>query len=225
MTSDAENVPAHGTNLSNSHLRRAQFVILGGLCVKPCSNETVKEQGMLSAKISKDSSVVMLLLSADFKNRKRTFQIYNSLIQSNTTMSKIIHTDLISRKSMLMRYPTASFSVFEYDTVALCTRLCVDSSVTGKQTPPSYSPQICWFLEDGSIFGSLLSRAVAGLRPRLLLPCPGSTGCPPRCRGSISSQGSPGPRPGSGDQDEVVDQDAKATAALLQRGCEWGELP
>lgn len=126
---------------------------------------------MLSAKLSKNSSVIMLLLSADKK--KGTFQIYKSLIQSNTIISKIIHTDLISKKSMLMRYPAASFSVLEYDAVALYTLLCMGSSVMGRQPPPSYSLKICWFLEDGSIFGLLLSRVVAGLHPQLLLPCAG----------------------------------------------------
>lgn len=74
-------------------------------------------------KLSKNSSVIMLLFSADLKKKARSFQIYNSLIQSSTIISKIIHTDLISKKSMLMRYPTASFSVFDYGTVALYTLL------------------------------------------------------------------------------------------------------
>ena len=101
-----------------------------------------------------------------------------------------------------MRYPTASFSVFEYDAAALYTLLCMDSSVVGKQTSPSYSLKICWFLEDGCIFGLLLSRAVAGLRPQLLLlPCPGCAGLPsPLKRLPCLAWAHLNPRPGLGDR-------------------------
>lgn len=67
MTYDSENVLAYLTNLSNSRLCRAHFLFLGGLYVKFYYNETVKEWSMLSAKLSKNSSVIMLLLSADKK--------------------------------------------------------------------------------------------------------------------------------------------------------------
>lgn len=77
-----------------------------------------------------------------------------------------------------MRYPTASFSVSEYGTVALYTLLRTHSSVGGKQTPPSYSLKICWFLDDECVFGLLLSRVAASLHPHLLLPCPSCTGLP-----------------------------------------------
>lgn len=70
MTYDSENVPTHGTNLSNSHLCRAHFLFLGGLRVKSYYNEPVKEQSTLSTKFSKNSSVIMLLLSAGLKKKK-----------------------------------------------------------------------------------------------------------------------------------------------------------
>lgn len=65
MTYDSENRPAHHANLRNSHLCRVRFIFLGGPYVKCCYNEAVKEQSTLSAKFSKYSSVIMLLLSAD----------------------------------------------------------------------------------------------------------------------------------------------------------------
>lgn len=55
ITCDSKNVPTHHTNLSNSHLCGARFLFLGGLHVKSHYNETVKEQSVLSAKLSKSS--------------------------------------------------------------------------------------------------------------------------------------------------------------------------
>lgn len=65
MTYDSENGPAHRANLHNSHLCRVHFTFLGGLYVKSYYNEAAKGQSMLSAKFSKYSSAIMLLLSAD----------------------------------------------------------------------------------------------------------------------------------------------------------------